>query len=146
MKKQLVIIGITVLLICVGLSGCNEPQKWEEEKESYNYVIISIYYGAYVHDSDGLPRENVDVLFNSNKELYNYLEGGVTGPSGMTKQFYHTYDMYENQTGPLIISAEIIGSNVTHRKSRSLSWNDIPNAGKESLYIWYCDFEFVVDW
>jgi len=60
MKKQFVIIGIAVLLICVGLSGCNESNnsfKSDEDRIIGTWVISDLYEGStrtitYIFSSD----------------------------------------------------------------------------------------------
>jgi PKD repeat protein len=62
MKKQLVIIGIMVLSVCIGLSGCNEQIKKAQNKPptliigsnfTGGYSPLSIHFYCTANDSDG---------------------------------------------------------------------------------------------
>jgi hypothetical protein len=60
MNKHLITLGIAVLLICVGLSGCNESNnsfKSDEDRIIGTWVISEIYEGStrtvtYIFSSD----------------------------------------------------------------------------------------------
>ena len=62
MKKQLLIIGIIVLLVCVGLSGCTQTNYKEEAK-----FIGSWCYGVNCSDS---------ITFISDKTYTSYARDG----------------------------------------------------------------------
>ena len=55
MKKQLVIIGIIALLVCVGLSGCNENTNNEEETEAPkgNFIVSPVWEDNFPTVSEG---------------------------------------------------------------------------------------------
>jgi len=58
MKKQLMIVGIIVILLTVGLSGCNEQS--DEEK------IIGTWTYSIIYNNNTL---NASYIFSSNKTL-----------------------------------------------------------------------------
>jgi len=60
MKKQLILVGIAVLLISVGLSGCNESND-EETDTPTQYTVIEAL--AQVINSTGYPIEGESVTF-----------------------------------------------------------------------------------
>jgi len=59
MKKQFVIIGIIVLLSSIQLSGCEEQNIIQADKEKF----IGTWYGNQVSDFYG--SQNITIIFNS---------------------------------------------------------------------------------
>jgi hypothetical protein len=99
MKKQILIIGIIVLLVAVGLNGCTE------KTIDYNKIIL----GTWVHypdptkgESDGMSK----YTFCSNKSAYwsliywDYAAG--------------TWIDYEITKGKLIFTKEVNNSNISY--------------------------------
>lgn len=62
MNKKIVTICIFIILLCVGLSGCNETQ--EELKSFQNSVTVIMEAIAQVVNSSGEPVFNVSVTFD----------------------------------------------------------------------------------
>ena len=60
-KKQLVIIGIIVLLVCVGLSGCNEDKEDTIDGKSIQEVIDSTSENDTIYVSKGTYFENIKI-------------------------------------------------------------------------------------
>ena len=59
MKKKLIIFGIIVLLVCVGLSGCEEnTSKLDEERIIGKWVGSELFQGS---------TRNITIIFLSNK-------------------------------------------------------------------------------
>lgn len=54
MKKQLAIIGLVVLLVCVGLSGCTNDVNKTSEPRYLTYDVVN--HGSYL---DALPYDSV---------------------------------------------------------------------------------------
>jgi hypothetical protein len=57
MKKQLVIIGITLLLLAVVLSGCNQvsnPQKSDKDK----------FVGTWIENTNSTPKSRITFFFD----------------------------------------------------------------------------------
>jgi len=46
MKKQLIIVGIIILLVCVGLSGCNNTTVPDEEKIIGTWTNKALFEGS----------------------------------------------------------------------------------------------------
>jgi len=46
MKKQLIVIGIAVILTFIGLSGCNSTEQTNEQKQTPEDLIIGKWYYA----------------------------------------------------------------------------------------------------
>jgi len=104
MRKQLVIIGIIALLVCVGLSGCQQTknnsnvislQELSEHLPRYvgknitieGYISNFISSGiALLWDSESTPRYIIQLNFNSNEiTLYKgmYRITGVASSSSL---------------------------------------------------------------
>jgi hypothetical protein len=106
MKKQIIIVGIIVLLVTVGLSGCTseesvltvssvlaDKQKYDNKTINVDgYIdirIASIYYIYHLYDSDGINYIVLDYVEPANAsdadklQLYSGLNDGdhiiVTG-------------------------------------------------------------------
>ena len=54
MKKHLIVLGIAVLLLAVGLSGCNEINPFSDDNKFvtlvfgiYNFPFLLLFYCAY---------------------------------------------------------------------------------------------------
>ena len=94
MNKKLGIIGIVVILICVGLSGCNKP---EDKKEATHKPIgIVIEAIAQVVNSTGKPLEGVSVTFEFS--VYGTLENTLvrtTDSTGWTSFAVHSTSIPE---------------------------------------------------
>jgi len=75
MKKQLIIVGIIVLLICVGLSGCNNPLNTERNRFIGSWIgTESIIYGT----TETKILENLSMIFLSDGTLSEGFTGGGT--------------------------------------------------------------------
>jgi hypothetical protein len=62
MNKKFIATGLIIILICVGLSGCNEESK-EDVSKSLKSVTVILEAIAQVVNSSGEPVENVSVTF-----------------------------------------------------------------------------------
>jgi len=115
MKKQLMIIGIIVILLTVGLSGCNEniPEKIEYNIseslifENIKYTFLSAYWTDSIYKLK-IKAENID---NKNRQSSNVLitqykmQNGYTyNPAREYGITFITFDLalFENDTKILI--------------------------------------------
>lgn len=107
MKKQLVIIVIAVLLICVGLSGCNEQDEksrfigaWRAETpENGEVEIIFTFY------NNGSVKLTSNLLYHGNGETetewsnYEIKNGKMCGISQLDGNYNYTCFDYEFSNG-----------------------------------------------
>ena len=63
MKKQLMIVGIIVILLTVGLSGCNEDNNTIQSDED---KFIGTWTYSFIYNNNTL---NASYIFSSNKKL-----------------------------------------------------------------------------
>jgi len=95
MKKQLMIIGIIVILLTVGLSGCTETNSLSEEEKRF--------VGSWIMQG----QEDI-ITF--------YSDGGMSGSFGG--------DKYEIKDGKLVILTKISGGYTQELYNYSFSNND----------------------
>ena len=93
-KKQLVIIGIIILLVCVGLSGCNE----DKEDTFPNNTIV-------VKDSESIQKaidsaSNNDTIFVSNGTYFEHIK--ITKPIHLVGEDKNTTIINGNGLGTII--------------------------------------------
>jgi len=83
MKKQLVIVGMVVLLLCVGLSGCNQNTENQVEVKDYE-VTTHWYYGS----GDDYKEYSEEGFFHdypvdaSSSAVYYQIVGNLTNVAG----------------------------------------------------------------
>jgi hypothetical protein len=110
-KKQIILIGITVLLVCVGLSGCNQRSKPLNTEETK-------FVGTWVTDDDNALLDlGKNVVFFSNRTMTSQL--GLTGTyevdagnylivnitrDGTKTQHLFDYEFYNNGTTLKVLS------------------------------------------
>lgn len=81
MKKQLVILGIAVLLICVGLSGCFE-QKTDEGNKILSVSHVVEYCENYINQTITVRGRYIfylnisDMVVDSSENQHTYNESG----------------------------------------------------------------------
>ena len=93
MNKNLIIIGIAILLVCVGLSGCNE-EKEDSDKESVSIVWEGC---ARVVNSSGEPQEGIVVEFYFGKISFILFKG--FGPPRAHRLFTsNLFNLYRPRT------------------------------------------------
>ncbi len=98
MKKQLIIIGIIIILLAVGLSGCEENNLSDEEKK---------FVGTWVDSESYEGRMTVSFIFSSDK----------------TFEMILTYAGGTNRTsGTWIIVDDILGLNITELNMLSAAY------------------------
>ena len=124
MKKQLILVGIAILLICVGLSGCNEQIETESEKE--NNIPIDTDGDGYNDNVDAFPYDSTEHLdsdgdgVGDNSDYYPYdkTKWGEpeTIPLSGISQTYTINEPYKTIT--LVISG--IGNDITVSKETNL--------------------------
>jgi len=74
MKKQLLIIGIIVLLVCVGLSGCNESNQSNDKSKfigTWEYVNNTYFTMRYVFYENNTVLQTSSITMNISY-WYNY--------------------------------------------------------------------------
>jgi len=87
MKKQLIIIGIIVLLVAVGLSGCSENVS--------DYVSADVYYGGYLYKVIcPCPGEEQLVFiltnYNTSEEATYLVKSNVSDLEAINKEYFYT--------------------------------------------------------
>jgi len=114
MKKQLIIVGIIVLLVAVGLSGCtNNPLDTERNKFigtwtrdiGYGYTVIYTYFsdGTFTDEnSNGGTYDMKDGKFvmtyeNGNSLVYNYSFSDNDKTLTLTKVGTSSSEVYTKQ-------------------------------------------------
>lgn len=107
MKKQLVIAGIVILLVCVGFSGC-ESNKTEPTKDRFGWSLEEVkstgeaYIGQFLKDPSSAEFSNVKVGSSGTNSTYNkYVVTGYVkslNSFGVMVQssFYIHLDCYSN--------------------------------------------------
>ena len=107
MKKQIVIIGIGVILLAVGLSGCNEQDEksrvigaWRAETpENGEVEIIFTFY------NNGSMKVTSNLLYHGNGEKetewgnYEIKNGKICGLSQLDGNYNYTCFDYEFSNG-----------------------------------------------
>jgi hypothetical protein len=91
MKKKLVIVGLITLLVCVGLSGCNQ------QTSNSNTSMPSSNSNTNTPSSDGNsdnPYSNLVEVSNV-KVTTKWNDGYYNGQHGQTDGFYHDYPTYQ---------------------------------------------------
>lgn len=104
MKKQIVIVGIIALLICIGLSGCtNQPSELERNEErskffgAWKYIDPDYknvpYYYDFFSDGTGYKRwvsEDVrDTIWTINGDVLSIRVPASTGHDVEYTDVYH---------------------------------------------------------
>lgn len=76
MKKQLLIVGITAILIAVGLSGCTEQTQDETKDETANGNLVTAMLNTLSLTLNDLPEgyTNTSELYDTNPQTPNSLE------------------------------------------------------------------------
>ena len=88
MNKNLIIFGIIILLICIGLSGCNFQSSeenrfvgtWKKESDQYSQTILTFYSdGTYSIGSTTMGDYNIkdgklelQIIDSSMSQIYEY--------------------------------------------------------------------------
>ena len=88
MKKQLLIIGIFCIFICVGLSGCNEEDT--SRLEPSNTLDPNFYM------SNGGYEDNCESVFPGNGTVWINFTITNAGGAGMVKAYAKVYQGIEN--------------------------------------------------
>ena len=70
MKKHLIILGIAILLLAVGLSGCNEQLTENGKSNNSSFFIIS---GNITNYYTGTPKIEVNFAISTEDNEWNYL-------------------------------------------------------------------------
>ena len=128
MNRYLIVSGIVVLLICVGLSGCEEL----EELDKPDYILVRVYckVEAVIHDDSGasLPAEGVYVEIEAIKAGGERVSQRGLTPTGMTAIF----KLYREQPITCIANVVLISGvdeeypkYTFHGASHTISWNEI---------------------
>jgi hypothetical protein len=111
MKKQLVIIGIITLLVCVGLSGCNEQKTTEKKNNNKNlsqengtsgvkYPAPNITLITPASDVKDYGVYNIQSTFNVGDIVFIYYEYCNVCNVNQNKIFdtYHTINVTNKDT------------------------------------------------
>jgi len=69
MKKQLIVIGIAVILTFIGLSGCNSTEQTNEQKQTPEDLIIGKWYYA-IEDAYFTFYKNRSICMNIANEKF----------------------------------------------------------------------------
>jgi len=95
MKKQLIILGIVALLVCVGLSGCNEQTENTENIQDNSIKgnpLEGTWVGKKAATLNSLPITIIELTFTANSV---YMTFNYSGLSTMT--FSGTYETQGNK-------------------------------------------------
>jgi len=144
MKKQLVTIGIVVLLLAVGLSGCEELDTMFEE--SSTKIEVTVKASAQVRERNGTsmrPGVNRQVRFDISKTggdsftLYR-----TTNEQGYTDVAQVGYNLHEGQTINVIFSVTGVDSATS---TRLLTWGVAEIYAKDGKYTWMTSTELITE-
>ena len=129
MNKNLIVIGTAVLLVVIGLSGCEEFEKLN--KPDYITVtvncLVSVNIAGGVHGSDILVR--VDIIKAGGERVSEIIKTDAYGDS--PKEVTGTFKLYREQSIDCI--ANVILSSVEQNysgftfngASRTITWDDV---------------------
>ena len=129
MKKHLIVIGIVVLLLVVGLSGCEELEKLN--KPDYITVtvncLVSVNIAGNIAGKDILVR--VEIIKAGGERVSEIIKTDAYGDS--PKEVTGTFKLYREQSINCI--ANVILSSVEQNysgftfngASRTITWNDV---------------------
>ena len=132
MKKHLVVIGMTLMLLAVGLSGCEELEKLLDKPD---YIFVTVYCKVKVvihNDSDtSFPAEGVflevEIIKAGGERLSEYR---LTGANGVTTGVTEGFKLYREQPITCIAnvnleSVEDYPEYTFNSASHTISWNEI---------------------
>ena len=148
MKKQIIMLGIVVLLICVGLSGCEEL---ETENPDYKYVSVSVT-ARVSNESVGIP--NMEIYLQIFKD--GVLQEGkvkITGWDGLTDSVSYVVKVYKGQRVRVVGNLNTLlpqeyldeGYSVYDLKYETLSWDVISESTDwGETYNWAPQLYFAV--
>ena len=135
MNKHLIVLGIVVLLICVGLSGCTEQQA--TKKSSGNYQDTKNYWLLIEQEYLGAIRD-IGREFKNVEDIYNYNESQLENH----KEIVNSYDIsgldeYGSYAGNYysVRSDLIKGLEFIIREDWENSWKNILYADNELFDI-----------
>ena len=77
MKKQFVIVGIIVLLICVGLSGCNESSQSSEKSRFVGTWRTDSQYSAFAFLQEVTFFSDGTISFAGQGGVYEIKDGAL---------------------------------------------------------------------
>ena len=126
MKKHLIVIGTAILLLVVGLSGCEEFLDIELPKDEYITVTVKASADFVYEVSEGLA--NVELAGVPGMEIKITMDkaGGeykdfyaITDENGDTNDYSHTFKLYREQ--PINIYANLYSDVPNFLKNYSIS-------------------------
>jgi hypothetical protein len=79
MKKQLVIVGLITLIVCVGFSGCNTSSKYDLNDFKVTLDNINVHSGNYVGISFNLKINNYQRKYQTESFIVGSLNYVLTG-------------------------------------------------------------------
>ena len=126
MKKHLIVIGIIVLLLAVGLSGCEEFLDIELPKDEYITVTVKAAAQFVYEVSEdmanielaGVPGMEIKITMDKAGGEYKDFYG-TTDENGDTKTYSHTFKLYREQ--PINIYANLYSDVPDFLKNYSIS-------------------------
>ncbi len=114
MKKQIILLGTVILIICINLSGCNDKSNkdkfigsWEEETGEYSWSI-------YTFNADNTLEINNGKLSGTWSLSGNKVILVVDGEEQTTQEF--TYAFSDNDNILSLTFHEAIYTTILHRK------------------------------
>jgi len=118
MKKQLVIIGIACIFVCVGLSGCNE--------EDTSRLGPSNTQEPNFYMSNGGNEDNCSSTFRGNGKVWINYTITNTGAAGEVKAYAQVYQGIENYqfcgNGTIYNQTQQQNIYLSHQESRNVTF------------------------
>lgn len=129
MKKNLVSISAVFILICVGLSGCNEL---DEKNNSESPIAVIIEAAAQVVNSTGEPVEGVSVSFMfGHIDLTTKIVHHTTDSTGWTGFAVDSISIKKDESA--FCSVYLTDNNSVH-ENREVHYSDVKNKVVDNTY------------
>jgi len=143
MNKHLFVIGTAVLLLAVGLSGCEEIDYiLGTPEESKNYVVVTVVVDICVfNNTDNSPSVNEPVRIQIIKAGGERFDEVLTMNSEGCSSATAVFNLYKEQ--PIEAYAYPV-NHPENYKSYILPWEVVKSSSIQGAYVWNTAFAFFI--